>query len=177
MIRSTLLNFLAICPGPTHPPTHPPNHTPTHGWGILHRFHIYKQNEIILISSSVIEFLLILGVPPKGGGRWVDWGGIGFWGCGEMPHALCTCTHSCTHTHMHVKHDKHGCLHVGGHLQFLYMYTCVCIHVHMYGYTPYVPRHPHPSATSPEPQGAQNTKIQCLELIEIIRFCLKILYL
>ena len=27
--------------------------------------------------------------------------------------------------HMHVKHAKqakHGCLHVGGHLQFLYMY-------------------------------------------------------
>ena len=87
-----------ICPGPTHPPTHKPNHTTTHGWGIFHRFQIFKQNEIILISTSVIEFLLILGVPPKGGGRWVDWGGIGFWGCGKMPHALCTCTHACTHT-------------------------------------------------------------------------------
>ena len=34
---------------------------------------------------------------------------------------------------MHVKHDKHGCLHGGGHLQFLYMHIlalqmCVCVH-------------------------------------------------
>ena len=33
--------------------------------------------------------------------------------------------------HMHVKHAKHGCLHAGGHLQFLYMYTCVCVCVHV----------------------------------------------
>ena len=33
--------------------------------------------------------------------------------------------HMHAHMHMHVKHAKHakhGCLHVGGHLQFLYMY-------------------------------------------------------
>ena len=31
----------------------------------------------------------------------------------------CACMH--THMHMHVKHDKHGCLHGGGHLQLLNM--------------------------------------------------------
>ena len=31
-----------------------------------------------------------------------------------------------------VKHAKHGCLHVGGHLQFLYMYKCACVYVHAY---------------------------------------------
>ena len=62
--------------------------------------------------------------------------------------------------HMHVEHDKHakhGCLHVSGHLQFLYMYTCVCVHV---GTALHAPRYPHPPAPSPEPQGAQITKIQ-----------------
>ena len=46
--------------------------------------------------------------------------------------------HAYMHTrmHMHVKHDQHGCLHVGGHLQFLYMYTCACVCVHACGDTP-----------------------------------------
>ena len=54
------------------------------------------------------------------------------------------------YTHMHVKHDKHGCLHVGGHLQFLYMYTCLCMCVCVYMCTclgippcPYKARHAH----------------------------------
>ena len=148
---------------PTHQPTHPPNHTPTHGWGILYKFQILKQNQIILICSSVMEFLLILGVPPGG---W-QVGGLGWqwvWLCEGMSHA-------CTHTHVCCKHDKHGCLHGGSHLQFLYMHTCPCIHVcacacmhvyvHMCGDTPSYPQTPpHPPALSPELQGAQNTKIQ-----------------
>ena len=73
--------------------------------------------------------------------------GMGVWG---VSHA-CMHAHACMH--MHVKHAKHGCLHVGGHLQFLYMYKCACVHVHAY-------RCPHPPAPSPELQGAQNTKIQ-----------------
>ena len=112
---------------PTQPPTHPPNHTPIHGWGILHRFQIFKRNWNILISSSVIEFLLILGVHPLGGWQMGAWGWGWVWGCGGVP---CTHTHTHTCTHMHVKHAnhaKHGCLHVGSHLQFLYMYTCVYV--------------------------------------------------
>ena len=69
--------------------------------------------------------------------------------------------------HMHVKHDehaKHGCLHVGGHLQFLYMYTCACMCVCACMWDtpmpPDAPRHPPPTCPSPELQGAQNTKIQ-----------------
>ena len=102
-------------------------------------------------------------------GGW-EWGWV--WVCGGVPciHA-CTCMHACmhvhthTHTHMHVKHakhDKHGCLHVGGHLQFLYMYICACMHVlHVLVCedTPMPPDTP-PPAPSPELQGAQNTKIQ-----------------
>ena len=38
---------------------------------------------------------------------------------------------------MHVKHDKHGCLHGGGYLQFpnmfiLVFHVCVCMHVHVH---------------------------------------------
>ena len=39
------------------------------------------------------------------------WVGVGIWSA--------PCKH--THMHMHVKHDKHGCLHGGGHLQLLNM--------------------------------------------------------
>ena len=59
------------------------------------------------------------------------WGGGGYGCVGGCP--MHTHMHMHTRTHMHVKHAnhaKHGCLHVGGHLQFLYMYTCVCVRVH-----------------------------------------------
>ena len=116
-----------------------------------------------MISSSVIEFLLITGVPPGG---WVGGLGGGVCGC-PMHHA-----HACTHMHMHVKHDKHGCLYVGGHLQFLYMYTHASMHAHawacVWGQPHMPPDAPHQPAPSPEPQGAQNTKNSIsLELIKI----------
>ena len=165
---------------PTQPPTHPPTHTPTHGWGILHRFQIFKQNWNILISSSVIEFLLILGVHPLEGWRMGAWGWGWVWVCGGCP--MHTHTHACTHTHtrthMHVKHANasmsaaicnfYTCIHVC---------MCVCMHVHVGG-------HPHAPDTSPPtcplPRAAGSPKQQnsiSPELIEIIRFCLKILYL
>ena len=84
--------------------------------------------------------------------------GMGVWG--DVP-----CMHACTRMHarmhMHVKHAKHGCLHVGGHLQFLYMYKCACACMRVcVGTPPMPPDAPHPPAPSAEPQGAQNTKIQ-----------------
>ena len=43
--------------------------------------------------------------------------------CMECPMQVHMYMHACMHTrmHMHAKHDKHGCLHGGGHLQLLYM--------------------------------------------------------
>ena len=100
------------------------------------------------------------------------------------------CIHMHAHTHMHVKHAnhaKHGCLHVSSHLQFLYMYTCAYVHVHACRYvcmcrgTPPCPQMPlKPPPTCPLPRAAGSQKQQnsiSPELIEIIRFCLKILYL
>ena len=181
-----------IWPDPTHqptqPPTHPPNHTPTHGWGILHRFQIFKRNWNILISWSVIEFYVIPGVHPPGGvaDGWIRVGvGMGVWGVSHAhmhAHAYAR-MHACTH--MHVKHAKHGCLHAGGHLQF---YTCVCVrvcacacvcmHVGTPPMSPDTPRHPPPTCPLPRAAGSPKHQISItLELIEIIRFCLKILYL
>ena len=113
---------------------------------------------------------------PWGSGRWVD-GGRGGHGCGgDCP------MHAYTHMYMHVKHAKHGCLGVSGHLQFLHMYRCVCVcmwmHVGTPPMTPDAPRHPPP--TYPLPRAAGRPKHQnsiSLELIKIFRFCLKILYL
>ena len=125
--------------------------------------------------------------PLGGGGRWVD-GGRGRYGCGGVSHACMhayACTHTYVRTHMHVKHAKHGCFHAGGHLQF---YTCVCVHVRVCACvcmcvgTPPCPQIPPdtPSPTCPLPRAAGSPKHQIsitLELIKIIRFCLKILYL
>ena len=169
---------------PTHPPSHPPNYTPTHGWGSLHRFQIFKQNWNISISSSAIEFWMVPGVPPGGGG-WMDWG-MG----GKRVHP--------THVHMHV--HVHACTYdIIGNSQgfpqwgwpFAWNYhvhhvcvcvcACVCMHVHVHicgGHPPTTP-HPHPPPP-PTPRAAGGPKHQnsiSLELIKIIRFCLKILYL
>ena len=140
-----------------------------------------------MISSSVIEFLLILGVHPLGGWRMCAWGWGWVWVCGGVSHAH-THAHARTHTHTHVKHAnhaKHGCLHVGSHLQFLYMYTCVYVHVRVCacvgGHPLMPPDAPDtPPPTCPLPRAAGSPKQQnsiSPELIEIIRFCLKILYL
>ena len=147
-----------------------------------------------MISLSVIKFLLILGVHPPGGvaDGWIGVGvGMGMWGVSHAHIHAHAHTRTHAHTHMHVKHAnhaKHGCLHVGGHLQFLYMYTCAyvrvraCACVCMYGGTPPMPPDTprHPPTPCPLPRAAGSPKQQnsiSPELIEIIRFCLKILYL
>ena len=155
-------------PDPTHqpiqPPTHPPNHTPTHGWGILHRFQIFKQNWNILISSSVIEFLLILGVHPRGGGRWVNGGGGGYgWG---VSHAH-TYVHTCTHAHtcmlnMLIMLNMDASMSAA----ICNFYTCAYVRVHVCacmcvcgGTLPHAPRCPWHSPTHlPPPQSRREPK-------------------
>ena len=134
---------------------------------------------------------MIPGVHPPGGWQMGGWGWGLVWVCGGMSHACthahaCICMHARTHMHVkHAKHAKHGCLHVGGHLQFLYMYKCVCVcacacmHVHVCGGTPPMPPDA-PPPTCPLPRAAGSPKHQnsiSPELIKIIQFCLKILYL
>ena len=162
----------------THPPSHPPNHRPTHGWGSLHRFQIFKRNWNISISSSAIEFWLIPGVPP--------WGmGVGGWGWVWWVGAPHTHAQTCTCMHTHVWHHKEfpGISPMGATicmklscLPCMHVHVCACAHV--WGVPP---NHQPPlSSPHPTPRAAGNPKHQnsiTLELIEIIQFCLKILYL
>ena len=155
---------------PTQPPTHPSNHTPTHGWRILHRFQIFKRNWNILISSSVIKFLLILGVHPPGGWRMGAWGWEWVWVCVGVSHAH---THAHTHTHARtcmlnmlimLNMDASMSAAICNFYTCIHVCMCMCVHARVWGDTPPCPQMPltppHPPAPSPEPQGAQNTKIQ-----------------
>ena len=134
-----------------------------------------------------------------GGPSWFWVGGwVGGWGWGWWEGAPHTCAHACTCTHMHtcaridtrVWHHREfpGISPMGAAICIISCLTCVhvcvctCVHPHacacVWGAPPTTP-HPHPS-TSPTPRAAGSPKHQnsiSLELIEIIRFCLKILYL
>ena len=87
--------------------------------------------EISWFIQVLSRFYWFGGVAPWGLGGWV--GGWG-WGWVEAPPThMCMYARVCTYAHtcMHVKHDKHGCLHGGGHLQFPNMFilafrACVC---------------------------------------------------
>ena len=132
--------------------------------------------------KSYYVFTDLRGYPPWGVGGWVGGGGVGWrhpLACAHMQACASTCTHTC----MHVKHDKHGCLHGGGHLQFPNMFilafcACACMHVHVHMSRdtlpcPQIP--PHPPAPPPWSRRSRNLKnaIKC-ERIEIIEFRLKI---
>ena len=122
------------------------------------------------------------GPSPWGGGRWVDGNG-GRYGCvGRCP------MHARMHTHMH------ACTCMLNMLNMLNMdasmlaaicnsiHVCVCVSVHVHVCTcmwehPHAPRHPPPTCPLPRAAGSPKHQISItLELIEIIRFCLKILY-
>ena len=171
---------------PFHPPTYRTIHPPM-GGGFSIDFKSLNRIKLSWLVQVLSNFYLFRG-PPLGG-WWVGvlgWGWI--WMCGGVPSMhtcmhmhIHACMHTCMHAHPCCKHDKHGCLHVSGHLQIsihVYMHLCACGCMWGLPHAPRWPRHPPPTCPSPEPQGAQNTKISIsLELIEIIQFCLKILYL
>ena len=108
------------------------------------------------------------GTPPWGGGRWVDGGG-GWYECvGGCP--MHACTH--IHAHTHVRTCMFNMLNMDVSMlaAICNFYTCinvcVCMCVHacvcacVLGHPPCPQMPPHPPAPSPEPQEAQNTKIQ-----------------
>ena len=177
-----------IWPDPTHqptqPPTQPPNHT--HPWVENSSQISNLQTELKYLDKlKCYRILSDSGGPPPWGvaDGWMG-AGVGMSVCGGVP-CMYACTHMHARMHMHVKHAKHakhGCLHAGSHLQF---YTCVRVHVCacacMWGHPPMppdTPRHPPPTCTLPRAAGSPKHQISItLELIEIIRFCLKILYL
>ena len=89
-------------------------------------------------------------------------GGVG-WGTPiHVPTCMHMHVHARAHTCMHVKHDKHGCLHGGGHLQFPNMFilafrVCACMHMHVHVSrdTPHAPRCPQPICLLPRAAGSR----------------------
>ena len=133
---------------------------------------------------------MIPGVHPPGGvaDGWMGVGvGMGVWRCVPCMYACtCMCTHACTHARTCML----NMLNMDASMLVAIcnsIHVCVCMYVHahacacMWGHPamlPDTPRHPQP--TCPLPRAAGSPKHQnsiTLELIKIIRFCLKILYL
>ena len=160
-----------------HPSTHPSTKSYTHLWvgDSTTDFKSSNRIELFWLVQVLSNFYWFQGSHPGGvAGGWIGVGaGMGVW---EVSHA-CTCTHACTHACC--KHDKHVCLHVSGHLQIsIHVYMCVHACVYVWGHPhmpPDAPTHlPPPQSCTGSPKHQNSIS---LELIEIIWFCLKILYL
>ena len=104
----------------------------------------------------------------------MDGGGDGYGCVGGIP---CTHAHAHVHTrmhahmHMHVKHvvnminmDASMSAAICNFFTCINVRVCMCMCAHAYacvgGHPAIPPDAPHSPAPSPEPQGAQNTKIQ-----------------
>ena len=128
---------------------------------------------------------MILGVHPLGGGRWVDGGG---YGCvGGLFHA-CTHAHVCTHARTCMLNmlnmlnmDASMSAVICNFYTCINVRVCVCMHVHVCvcgGDTLHAPRCPPPTCPFPRAAGSREHQNSISpELIEIIPFCLKILYI
>ena len=168
-----------IWPDPTHQPTHQTIHPPM-GRKVSTDFKSSNRIEISWLVQVLLNFDWFQGSPLGGGG------GGGWWG--GAPH---TCAHACAciHTHTHsydIIGNSHGFPQLGRPFAWNYhvYHACMCVrvcacvrvHVHMCGGHPPTT----PSPIYPPPRAAGSPKHQnsiTLELIEIIQFCLKILYL
>ena len=140
--------------------------------------------EISWFIQVLLHFYWFGGVPyPRG---WVGGGGVGWV---HPPHTYaCTCMHMHTHAHTHacmLNMINMAASMVAAILQFPNMFilafrSCACmhVHVHMSRDTPMPPDVPQPICPLPRATGSPNhQKFISPELIEIIRFCLKNLYL
>ena len=129
---------------------------------------------------------MIPGVHPPRGWQMGGWGWEWVWVCGGCQMHACMHTHACTH--MHVKHvvnminmDASMSTAICNFYTCINVCVCMCVHVRACACVwehPHTPRCPPP--TCPLPRAAGSPKHQnsiSPELIKIIRFCLKILYL
>ena len=129
---------------------------------------------------------MIPGVHPPGGvaDGWMGVG-VGMGVCGGVP-----CTYACTRMCTHTRTCMLNMLNMDASMlaaicNSIHVCVCVCVHARacacMWGHPP-CPQIPPdtPPPTCPLPRAAGRPKHQIsitLELIKIIRFCLKILYL
>ena len=119
------------------------------------------------------------------GGVADGWMGVGGYGCVEgcpmhahMHMHVHTCMHACTCMLNMLNIDASMLAAICNFYTCIYVCVCMCVHACACGDTPHASRHPPP--TCPLPRAAGSPKHQnsiSPELIKIIRFCLKILYL
>ena len=156
----------------------------------------FKSSNGIEISwklKVLLNFKWFQGSTPLGGGRWVDGGGDGYecvWG---IP---CTHMHTYAHTCMHVctcmlnmlnmlNMDASMSAAICNFYTCINVHVCMCMHVHAcacmcvcVGTPPMPPDTPPPTCSLPRAVGSPKHQNSISpELIKIIRFCLKILYL
>ena len=151
----------------------------------------FKSSNRIEISRLVqvlLNFDWFRGSPTLGGGG-LGGSGWGWWQ--DPPTHVYIHMHACTRTHIWHHRESLGfpqiqwgqpfaCnYHVYHACMCVHVHACMHVHVHMCGGHPPTTPHPHPPSP-PTPRAAGSPKHQnsiSLELIEIIQFCLKILYL
>ena len=140
----------------THPPTHQPNHTSTHGWGILYRFQIFKRNWNILISSSIIKFLLIPVVHPPGGvaDGWMRVRvGMGVWGVSHADTHACMHAHTCMLSMINMLNmDASMSAAICNFYTCIHVCVCICVHVGTPPMPPDTPSHLPPPQSHREPK-------------------------
>ena len=146
----------------------------------------FKSSNRIEISRLVqvlLNFEWFRGSPPWGVGGWV-YGGGGWWEGASHPRAH---ARACTHAHAQARtYDIIGNSQVFPQWgrPFAWNYhvypTCVCVRARACVRVHVCRGHPPTTSHPPIPRAAGSPKHQnsiSLELIEIIQFCLKILYL
>ena len=168
----------------THPPIHEIIHPPM-GGEVSTDFKYLNRIEIFRLVQVLLNFDWFWRSPP--GGLGLGGWGLGWW---QGPPHMCTCTHMHTCTHMYdiignprdfpksnggshfMELSCLPCMHVCA-------WVCVCACMCMCVGAPPTTLHPQPpSQTTPRAAGSpKHQNSISLELIEIIRFCLKILYL
>ena len=146
-------------------------------------FKCSNRIEISRLVKVLLNFDWLRESPQGVGGGWMGWGVVR----GYPPHTwTCMRMHACTHTRVWHHNEFPGIpqkSNGSSHLHEIIMFTtctCACMHActcvcTCVGHPPTTP-HPHP----PTPTAAGSPKHQnsiSLELIEIIQFCSKILYL
>ena len=132
--------------------------------------------EISWLVQALSNFYWFWGSTPWGGGRWLHGGGGGYGcvgGCPMHTH-MHTHAHTCTHTHtcmlnmlIMLNMDAPMSAAICNFYTCIHVCMCVCVRARAcacVGGHPPCPQMPltppHPPAPSPEPQGAQNSKIQ-----------------
>ena len=176
---------------PTNPPIHPPTHQPknTHPWvGNSPQIpNLQTESKYLDSFKSYCVFTNLGGYPPWGVGGLVGGGGVG-WG---HPHTHAH-AHACMRMHAHA--HTHACMlnmiNMAAFMvaaicnfltclssRFICVRACTCMCTCL-GTLPMPPDAPQPICPLPRAAGSPNhQKFLSPELIEIIRFCLKNLYL